>query len=222
MIYLIKTAVFIEGTIPEEDKSITALKIGYSNDERGEGRFDDYRANGFSIRVLKSIPGGSYILEGQIHKYFKKYNISSRSREWFYYNEEIVDLFSRCSDISDLYKLFDAKGDQELINRKYDSKSDRYKFNAELRKSIADFKELYGDTKANIFHLLEQVLEINVFQKRLKLICNSGLNNEDLNIFLSYLPEVVQDYYRILGPERITALSFRRCDLAAEYKKNFE
>ena len=220
MIYLIKTAVFIECTADDKnDSAVLALKIGYSRDERGNNRFHDYVNNGLNVRILRTISGGSYQLENRLHHYFKNYNIPSKSREWFYYNDEIVDIFNRCEDEKDLYGLFGVSSEDELNNREYESRSNRYKFNTELTNNIIEFKSTFGDSKLEILKLLEQILDTALFQERLRIICNSGLVDEDLDIFLSYLPTFIQEYYNLIGPERIKGFSYRNDLLKAEYDR---
>lgn len=135
MIYLIKTSVFLEADNEEDDKAVLALKIGFSRDERGLARFNDYRENGLSFRILKYFPGGSYILENRLHRYFKDYRIPSRSREWFYCEDEIRKVFDEAESDLDLYKLFGATCDQDLILQEEDKRSDLYRFNKEFPKN---------------------------------------------------------------------------------------
>lgn len=222
MIYLIKTAVFVEGddNTGRNDSAILALKIGYSNDDRGNGRFADYRANGFDIRVIRSIPGGSYLLENRIHRYFKKYNIPSRSREWFYCKDEIIDLFLNCQDILDLYKLFDADGDDDLRQQDYDSMSDGYKINKDLCDNIRKFAEEHPeDLSGNVYSFLIKLQRLTTFPKRLRLICNNDLDDNDLSVLLQYLPQKFVDYFLILGPDTCKSFSYFKCRLDREYNK---
>ena len=222
MIYLIKTAVFVEGNdnTGRNDSAILALKIGYSNDDRGNGRFADYRANGFDIRVIRSIPGGSYLLETRIHRYFKKYNIPSRSREWFYCKDEIIDLFLNCQDILDLYKLFDADGDDDLRQQDYDSMSDSYKINKDLCDNIGKFaEERPEDLSGNVYTFLTKLQNLTTFPERLRLICNNDLDDNDLSILLQYLPQKFVDYFLILGPDTCKSFSYFKCRLDREFEK---
>lgn len=221
MIYLIKTAVFIEGNerVKSEDSAVLALKIGYSRDERGNNRFNDYLNSGLSLKILKTIPGGSYRLENKLHHYFKKYNIPSKSREWFYFSDKIVEVFDRCEKESDLYNLFGVSSEEELSFKEYDSHSDRYKFNAELTDNINKFRLAFGESRPKILKLLEEILNTKLFQDRLKLVCNCGFVGDELNIFLSYLPRFIQNYYNVLGPDRIKELSYRNDMLKTEFDK---
>lgn len=224
MIYLIKTAVFVEGddNTGRDDSAILALKIGYSSDDRGNGRFADYRANGFDIRIIRSIPGGSYLLENRIHRYFKKYNIPSRSREWFYCKDEIINLFLNCQNILDLYRLFDADGDDDLRQQDYDSMSDSYKINKDLCDNIRKFAEEHPeDLSGNVYTFLTELQKLTTFPERLRLICNNDLDDNDLSILLQYLPQKFVDYFLILGPDTCKSFSYFKYRLEEEYKKRF-
>ena len=221
MIYLIKTAVFIEGgdNAGKDDSALLALKIGYSNDDRGTGRFDDYRANGFNIRVVRSIPGGSYLLENRLHKYFKKYNIQSRSREWFYCNDEIISLFLNCKDILDLYKLFGASCDDDLRKQYLSLMSDSYRINKDLCDNVKRFtKEHPNDLSGNIYSFLIDFRRLTTFPDRLKLLCNNSLKDYELSMVLQYLPQIFKDYF--LGPDICKSFSFQKYRLEEVYNKH--
>ena len=65
------------------------LKIGYS-DKRFEGsRGKEYNTHNFGYRLLEERPGDKD-LETYLHKYFSRYRLS---KEWFEYNEEIINTF---------------------------------------------------------------------------------------------------------------------------------
>lgn len=209
MIYLIKTSVFLEAETEEDDKSIFVYKIGYSNDERGEERFADYRKAGLRIRKIKSIPGGSYILEGKIQEYFKDYSLPDYSREWFYCEDEIRKVFDGAESDLDLYKLFGATCDQDLILQEENKMSELYRFNKEIQRNIEKFESDFpGDQRSEIHNLLLRFRDAVQFTDRMKLICNNDLVEEDFQIFLQYTPEMVRHYYNTLGPVRIKELSY--------------
>ena len=70
MIYVIVSAALKAGSISKYE---TILKIGYTNDNRGDGRFDDYKTTNPTCRVLYKIPEGSTREERLIHLYFKEF-----------------------------------------------------------------------------------------------------------------------------------------------------
>ena len=72
-----------------EYKDKTLLKIGYT--KTLDNRMDTYELHNPDIQLL-SIREGTRDLENYMHKKFEKYLYPKR-REWFYYNEEIIDGF---------------------------------------------------------------------------------------------------------------------------------
>ena len=79
-----------------------------------------------------------------------------------------------------------------------------------------------GDEQVSLKKVKENVREFekkSTFSDKMKFVCESNLTGLERKLFINSLPSLYNNYYRILGPERITSLSFRRCDLAAEYKK---
>lgn len=220
MIYLIKTSVFIEGDDYKNDRAVMALKIGYSKDERGEGRFNDYINAGLSFRVLKTISGGSLRLETYLHNYFKDYSIESRSKEWYYYDEKIVEFFLRCEDISGLYNLFGVNSDEELLQRELDNRSYRYRLNLELLEGVERFRrERPEELNKDVYKLLVDIQSASCFTDKMRLLCSNNLGREDLDILLLYLPEDIKNYYSVLGPEKIKALYYRNDNIVEEYRK---
>ena len=66
------------------------LKIGYTNDIKR--RLDSYKSENPDSELLATREGDE-AFEHKLHKYFHRFKYTS-GREWFYYNEEIVDEFS--------------------------------------------------------------------------------------------------------------------------------
>lgn len=223
MIYLIKTAVFIEGKTEDLDKIVLALKLGYSRDERGKGRFEDYKTGGLTYRIIKTILGGSYKLENLLHHLFSNYRIPSRSKEWFYYHSEIVNVIEACNSETDLYRLFGVENEEDLLSKELKSKSESYKINYELSQGIQRFKSTHKILKDNkIYELLLTFQKLLTFPDRMKMVCtllDKNVDENELNSFLTYIPQIFEKFYRILGPKRISELSYRRDNLKAEYDK---
>lgn len=79
MLYLIKS--------PGNSGKI--LKIGYTNNIKK--RLKSYRSDNPDAELLATREGDE-VFEHKLHKYFHRFKYTS-GREWFYYNEEIVDEF---------------------------------------------------------------------------------------------------------------------------------
>jgi hypothetical protein len=100
MIYVIASAAFKEENV---NKYETILKIGYTNDKRGDGRFEDYKTTNPTCKVLYKIPGGTPMDEIRLHMYFKEFKYPE-TKEWFYYNERIIDFFKINTNLSLIYQ----------------------------------------------------------------------------------------------------------------------
>ena len=91
MIYLILSAeVEIIDKGRGEFKYFPLLKIGYTKDINS--RFDSYLLHNPGCKLLGTREGDTE-LEGYFHSYYSQYKYPGRDREWFYYNQEIVDNF---------------------------------------------------------------------------------------------------------------------------------
>ena len=82
MIYVIKV----------EYKVCTVLKIGYTADKNSKKRFESYKNHNPFFEILFTIPGGTEEDEKNLHYKFKSYLRSGR--EWFSYEQEILDFFT--------------------------------------------------------------------------------------------------------------------------------
>ena len=57
------------------------------------------------------------------------------------------------------------------------------------------------------------------FQDKMRLICNTGLDDLSQSRLLRQLPMKFECYYNVLGPERIKSLYYRNDNIVEEYKK---
>lgn len=87
MIYLILSAGFKDNNPEQFEKR---LKIGYTNNL--EDRLGSYLTTNPDVILLQTLEGGMST-ESYLHKKFEKYRYKD-SREWFYYNQEIVNFFN--------------------------------------------------------------------------------------------------------------------------------
>lgn len=91
MIYLILSAeIEIIDKEKGEFKYSPLLKIGYTKNI--DFRFDTYLLHNPGCKLLGTREGSTE-LESYFHSYYSRYKYPERNREWFYYNQEIVDNF---------------------------------------------------------------------------------------------------------------------------------
>lgn len=218
MIYLLNTSMLVikDAKDIKKNETISILKIGYSRDDRGEGRFNDYTSNGLIICPVKTIPGGSLKLEGELQKKYESHNIPGRSREWFYMSDEILDDFSKCDSETDLYRLLGVENEEELVKRERESFGARKLYTLEIQEGFDRFKQDHPDKlESNTYHLLEEFRDLFAFPERMKLVCN---NSED-SLFLQYIPEPFITFLTFLGPDTCKSFSYLRYRLEEEYRK---
>ena len=86
MIYLVLSAGFKDNN---PDQFERRLKIGYTDNL--ENRLKAYLTTNPDIILLQTREGDTS-LESYLHKKFEKYRYKD-SKEWFYYNQEIIDHF---------------------------------------------------------------------------------------------------------------------------------
>ena len=99
MIYLIKSAGY-----DENENLIHLLKIGYTEDSRKDIRFMAYKLHNPTCKILYEVPNLSEDIEKRVQYKFRNLLYSEYGREWFYYNDDIINFF-RDIDKVDLESL---------------------------------------------------------------------------------------------------------------------
>lgn len=219
MIYLIATSQLVRDKKNSSNNlsSEVILKIGYSDDERGEGRFRDYRSNGLDIEVLYYVSGGSYQLESIIQNYFSKFSIPGRSKEWFYYRNEIIDFFKNYQTSQEMFRFLI---DNFMIAE--DGKSNFF-----LLPGIDDQIDLIAEGylsdhgKDDVYDFLINFRRLSNFQDRMKFLCEEVISKSLSDIVLPLIPGIYSLPYYNLGPKKIKALEYRKKELNLEYEKLF-
>ena len=88
MIYLIKSAGY-----DENENLIHLLKIGYTEDSRKDIRFMAYKLHNPTCKILYEVPNLSEDIEKRVQYKFRDLLYSEYGREWFYYNDDIINFF---------------------------------------------------------------------------------------------------------------------------------
>lgn len=94
MIYLIKSAGY-----DESENLIHLLKIGYTEDNNKDKRFQLYRIHNPTCKVLYEIPNLSEDIEKRIQYKFRGLKYNEYGNEWFYYSEDIINFFKDIDSI---------------------------------------------------------------------------------------------------------------------------
>ena len=110
MIYLIKSAGY-----NEKGDFIHLLKIGYTEDNNKDKRFQLYKLHNPTCKILYEIPDLSEDIEKRIQYKFRDLLYLEYGREWFYHSEDIINFFKDIDNI-DLESLpkNPTRGDREF------------------------------------------------------------------------------------------------------------
>ena len=199
MIYLIQDAY-----IDENDNFHKVLKIGYTSNI--DSRISQYTSHNFGFKLLKTREGDEE-LEKLLHYYFNKYLIKeSHNREWFEYNDEIINEFdkfekeelsSKLSNFSKRRKVYEEKITDDLFLELCENDLDLF---SEIRAFLNDFN-----------------INRN-FERRIKSYCIFLDKNNYLDLLkkISDIPTTFHMYYELLGHEGIRAKSYEECSLYNE------
>ena len=107
MLYLIKSAGY-----DEKGNYIDLLKIGYA--ENIDHRMATYKLHNPTYKLLKTIEG-TPVDEARVQYHFRRYRFNGYGREWFVYNEEIINFFNSSPDLTTL-EDFEGLGKTRLSN----------------------------------------------------------------------------------------------------------
>ena len=149
MIYLIKSIGYKE----EEEGKISTfflLKIGYTEDQRQDIRFIEYRLHNPTCQVLYTIPEATEEQEKKLHYRFKDLLYEDYGREWFKYSEDIIN-YIKSVTLEEIDKLpgNPARRDQKILLGKREAKKIiSYLFNTkeEIKEYLENLSEILGDT----------------------------------------------------------------------------
>lgn len=201
MIYLIKSASWNS----KESKFEFILKIGYTGDESAKNRFSSYNNHNPTIEILFKIPDATEQQEMALHEYFKKFRVYNR--EWYEYNEEIIEFFKTHTTVESL------NSEQDLLM--YIKTEDQQPTKADRLKKFLDFVD--GLEEPDLKSCLQNYIAEKIAFCRLKFLCkseNSFLLTESI---LEMLPENnFKKYFEVLGVDRIRALG---CNLGRVNKE---
>ena len=204
MIYLILSAGFKDNN---PDQFERRLKIGYTDNL--ENRLKAYQTTNPDFMLLQTREGDTTI-ESYLHKKFEKYRYKD-SKEWFYYNQEIIDYFQdKIEDFIDEGILLECikKDLRSKISSVSELKEKYLNQILDEVKSLDEFdKELY-DEEAIISSIVsiweKEIIRFNKSIDDIRLLNYSPidiLKLADQNICLEV--DISQDLPQILGRQRL-------------------
>lgn len=107
MIYLIESSAF-KKTNENKTKIFMILKIGYVADNKVNKKLQDLLLQNPTAQILSTIPEATQEHEERIHKLFENLkvpeNIIDQNKEWFWYNNSILEFFENLENIKELEK----------------------------------------------------------------------------------------------------------------------
>lgn len=101
MVYLINTTYYNKDT----KEIIDLLKIGYSEDSNWKARLTSYKLHNPCCKVLFTIEGITEEYEKLLHLHFYNQRFPDYGKEWFYYDQSIIDYFDTHKIIKDFFDL---------------------------------------------------------------------------------------------------------------------
>ena len=185
----------------DNDNYHDILKIGFTNNL--EKRLSHYTSHNFGFKLLKTREGDEE-LEKLLHYHFNKYLIKeSYNREWFEYNEEIINNFSILE-----------KEELSYLNKK-NNKNQGEKITDDLLLELCENDlDLFSEIRTflNDFNINRN------FKRRIKSYCIFLSKNNYLDLLkkIPEIPNTFHMYYELLGHDGIRAYSYEELPLRNE------
>lgn len=262
MIYVVASSAFKDNSLSEH---MNLIKIGYTDDSIKKLRYSQYKLHNPSVIVLYEILDCDVEIEDRLHQFFLKFRYDKYGREWYYWNEEIIQFFETNKTKEDLEKALPPKKEElfvvkerkycyQLIDTclKYKIKHGELDYFALIKNnekdqcyeqlllsgfyekseiknyilsyfniSSSDF-DLFVESFTNSPEILKFINDFNNvshFTNKMKLLCTTKLNEEDLNIILLQIPIDYFTIYNTLSLDKIKALCYKRGELMKECNK---
>lgn len=115
MIYVLASSAFKDNSLSEH---MNLIKIGYTDDSSKKLRYSQYKLHNPSVIVLYEIPDCGTDIEDQLHQFFSKFRYDMYGREWYYWDEEIIQFFETNKTKEDLIKVLVLPLKKDVIIKK--------------------------------------------------------------------------------------------------------
>ena len=207
MIYLIKSAGY-----NEKGDFIHLLKIGYTEDNNKDKRFQLYKLHNPTCKILYEIPDLSEDIEKRIQYKFRDLLYLEYGREWFYHSEDIINFFKNIDNI-DLESLpkNPTRGDREFKKVK-DECREVLSYFLNTRDTENYLKNIIFDVKDQLSrdYVLEYLRKdpsigiegvdkyLNMLEcRRTGIYCNDDIVNQEVSEFLGIYTELTTIYDKL-------------------------
>ena len=200
MIYLIESAAYKE----ENGNKVyfSLLKIGYTEDKQKVIRFSQYKLHNPTCKVLFEIPEATEDHEKKVQYKFKDLLFEGYGREWFKYDQSIIDFFQNIKSLDELEKLpkNPVRGNQlvllgkretrKILSYLFDTKEEIEEYLDKISKDLGDTISYYtsieyikGDPSIDK-DKLEKYFEI-AKSKATGIYCEDTIINQEVSEFMN-------------------------------------
>lgn len=265
MIYLILSAAFKEDNNGERSY-FPLLKIGYTEDNKKDRRFLQYKLHNPTCQVLFEIPEATEDHEKRVQYRFKELLFKDYGREWFKYDKEIIEFFKNIKSLEDIesnlpkgnsdnnkflkYKnevknilkyvsnipkgkefhnlceeIFDILGDK-IVDKDYTMNYFRLRFG---EKRVMDYEKVIKSKETGIYcenfeinrrvsEFLSEYSSRSTYFDKMRLLCESGLSQDILDIVLAQIPDKddIKSHFLALPKDRLRALGYNKTKISRE------
>ena len=139
MIYVYRSAGY-----DKEFNIIHLIKIGYTEDITK--RNSTYTSHNPGIRLICTVPDLGEDVEHALHSIFGKFLYPDFGREWFVYNEEIIDFFKTHTTPESILDYPEVKKELEFLNESRITTRNRHKLLAAIDLLVRVYSEDNSDT----------------------------------------------------------------------------
>lgn len=159
-------------------------------------------------------------ITGKVTKEFREIKDGIRSILCKFYNRQVVPGNLNTEDLLTLYRTTADKYIKEIGRTIF---------------SIEDFKKSFTEgsldclddcsvdiENSTVLSFLIEFNNLTLFTEKMRLLCESTLGKEDLNIILDQIPLAYKSFFTVLGPERCKRLKYQSGGLEEELKSQLD
>ena len=105
--------------------------------------------------------------------------------------------------------------------RAFDIQQIDYKDRFTVFNTVVNKEMLDDDVTSNIKNFLTKFESLKIFYDKMKLLCESGLEEEEISVILDQIPLTYKDFYTTLGPDRCRANGYHLTEIKNEFEATY-
>ena len=217
MIYVLASSAFKDNSLSEH---MNLIKIGYTDDSSKKLRYSQYKLHNPSVIVLYEIPDCGTYIEDQLHQFFSKFRYEMYGREWYYWDEEIIQFFETNKTKEDLIKVLvlPLKKDVIIKEKKYYYQIIDTCLKYKIKHGELDYLTLIKNNKKDLCY--KQLLLSDFYEKsEIKdyILSYFNISSSDFDLFIKSISTNIPEILKFIDDFNSTSYFTDKMKLLCEF-----